>query len=211
MRDEARPTEAFGWTRPWVPYGDDPFVWFDPSEDGKKQPAPANESREPPRAAAAAESVQAAPAVTRAPPSESGDDMWVELPAEDDKPKRGRSRRGRGRRGAESADSAVDSAPDALAEAPPASAVETTPEPVAVEPPPPAEPEAAPAKRTRSRKKAAAPEAAAPAPEPVAKPEPEPVAAVAPPKPAPVPAEPDPAEISGAPPAAPRKGWWRRG
>ena len=54
-------------------------------------------------------------------------------------------------------------------------------------------------------------EEATPAPEPVA----EPVAEAAPepaPKarPAPAPREPDPAEIS-APPAAPRKGWWRRG
>jgi ribonuclease E len=219
MRDESRPAEAFGWTRPWVPYGDDPFVWFDPSEDAKPAPRAANDSREAP---AAAETAQPAPAVSKPPPrAESGDDIWVELPAEEDKPKRSRRGRGRSRRGAESADSAVDSAPDALAEAPPASAVETTPEPIAIEPAPPAEPEK-PAKRTRSRKKAAAPEAEAPAaeasaPEPVAaaapepEPEPEPVAAVAPPKPAPVPAEPDPSEISGAPPAAPRRGWWRRG
>jgi len=54
----------------------------------------------------------------------------------------------------------------------------------------------------------AAAEAPAPAPEPVVvsiapapEPEPEPVLA---------PAVPDPAEIS-APPAAPRRGWWRRG
>jgi ribonuclease E len=46
--------------------------------------------------------------------------------------------------------------------------------------------------------------AAEPTPEPVVEvaPEPKPVIVVAP-------AEPDPAEIS-APPAAPRKGWWRR-
>ena len=41
----------------------------------------------------------------------------------------------------------------------------------------------------------AAPEPAAPAPEPVAL----------------APRAPDPAEITAAPPAAPRKGWWRRG
>jgi ribonuclease E len=40
------------------------------------------------------------------------------------------------------------------------------------------------------------------------------VAAPEPAKPEPVmaaPREPDPAEITAVPPAAPRKGWWRRG
>ncbi|THD75251.1 MAG: ribonuclease E/G, partial [Phenylobacterium sp.] len=216
MRDEGRPNEAFSWTRPWVPYGDDPFVWFDPAEDMKKPaPAAANDSREPPRAAAA-EAAQPAPAVSRSRPSEHADDMWVELPAEDEKPKRARRGRGRGRRGAESE---VDSAPDALADAPPASAVEVTPEPEAereAQPEPVAAEPAAPAKRSRSRKKpveavaepiaepvAQAPEPVAAARAPAPRPEPEPA-------PAPVSREPDPAEI-GAPPAAPRKGWWRRG
>src|SRR5207302_6223203 len=36
MREDGRPTDAFAWTRPWVPYGDDPFVWYDPSEDMKR-------------------------------------------------------------------------------------------------------------------------------------------------------------------------------
>ncbi|HEX3701283.1 MAG TPA: ribonuclease E/G [Phenylobacterium sp.] len=204
MRDEARPSDAFSWTRPWVPYGDDPFVWFDPAEDMKTPAPPPANDREPPRAAAA-EAVQAAPAVTRQAPPESGDDIWVELPAEGEKPKRPRRGRGRGRGAAadNAADNGVDSAPDALADAPPASAVEVTPAPEAL-----AEPEpAAPAKRTRSRKKPAA-EAAAPdmASEPVAE-APAPARA---PKPAAAPAAPDPNEI-GAPPAAPRKGWWRRG
>ncbi|MGZ3376901.1 MAG: Rne/Rng family ribonuclease, partial [Phenylobacterium sp.] len=45
MRDDSRPVDAFSWVRPWVPYGDDPFVWYDPSEDMKKAqaPAPAND------------------------------------------------------------------------------------------------------------------------------------------------------------------------
>src|SRR5690606_14459761 len=33
MREDGRPTDAYAWVRPWVPYGDDPFVWHDPSQD----------------------------------------------------------------------------------------------------------------------------------------------------------------------------------
>jgi ribonuclease E len=95
MRDDSRPTDVFSWTRPWVPYGDDPFVWYDPAEDLKRAPTPANDARETPRAAAEA----SAPAVAVATPPrvESGDDIWVELPAVEDKPKRSRRGRGRGR------------------------------------------------------------------------------------------------------------------
>ena len=77
--------------------------------------------------------------------------------------------------------------------------------------------EAPPAKkpRGRSRKPRAAEPVAeiAAAPQPEPEPQPEPVlatAATAEPEPAPTPAAPDPAEIT-APPAAPRRGWWRRG
>ncbi|MBU2151097.1 MAG: ribonuclease E/G [Alphaproteobacteria bacterium] len=38
MREDVRPQDAFSWVRPWVPYGDDPFVWYDPSEDLKIAP-----------------------------------------------------------------------------------------------------------------------------------------------------------------------------
>jgi len=204
MRDEGRPAEAFAWTRPWVPYGDDPFVWFDPSEDVKRAaaPAPANDEREAPRpAAVAAEAAPAAPAILRAPQGE--DEIWVELPAEDEKPKRSRRARGRGRGRGDAAEAA-----EAVAEAP---AVEPQPEPPVL---PAAEPEpviaeAPPAKKPRSRKKAA------PAPEPAAEAAvaAEVAEAVAEPEPAPeppAPRAPDPAEIS-TPPAAPRRGWWRRG
>ncbi|HEV2532854.1 ribonuclease E/G [Phenylobacterium sp.] len=208
MRDDNRPTEAFAWTRPWVPYGDDPFVWYDPADDVKTAtaPQPANDERDAQRPAAA-EAAQPAPAVSRRPP-EHGDDMWVELPAEEDRPKRGRRPRGRGRRGSEAdagpaAAAEVAAAPAEIeAQAPPAPEPESRPEPVA------AEAEPAP-KKTRSRKKAPAPEAVA---EPMAEAVPQPVAAAPAPEPkaAPEPREPDPAEIS-APPAAPRRGWWRRG
>ena len=212
IRDDGRPTDAFSWTRPWVPYGDDPFVWHDPADDFRQAPAPANDraaapARPEPAFEAAAEVVSApAPRIASSP---DADDVWVELPAIEDKPKKGRSRRGRGR--ATESDAPVDAVAEVVA-----------PEPVAVEPEPVVEPameapaEAAPAaKPTRARRGKAA--AAAAAPEPVAEVvetvkaatpvvEAEPAPAPAPP----APRAPDPAEIS-APPAAPKRGWWRRG
>ena len=186
MREDGRPQDSFSWVRPWVPYGDDPFVWHDPAED-MKSPSAAEQPRppraEPPR-----------PALTSA-ASASSDDIWVELPASDDKPKRPRRARGRGRGRAE-AEVETEVVAPALELAPPAEAAEE-PEPVeAVVPAPPA-------KRARVRKAAVtAPVEEAPA-------EPTIVAEEIPSAPA-APREPDPAEIAGPPPAA-RKGWWRRG
>jgi len=202
MRDDARPTDAFAWTRPWVPYGDDPFVWYDPAED-LRIGAPANDAAQPDQPAplpAAAEAAAPAPAIA----ARGDEDVWVELPAAEEKPKRRRSRsRGRGAGDAPAAEV------EAEAEASDAVTAET-----------PAEPEAAPRPARAPRRRAAAaatpaatlveatPEPQPEAPEPVEavvtpirEPEPEPVLA---------PAEPDPAEIS-APPSAPRRGWWRRG
>ena len=201
MRDDSRPVDAFSWTRPWVPYGDDPFVWYDPAEDLKRAPAPANDAREAPRSVAAETAVRS-PAVAM-PRAESGDDMWVELPAAEDKPKRSRRGRGRGRAGSD------DAAEAAVAEAA-AAPVEIAPEPepvVALAQPEPAN-DAPRAKKPRaSRAKAKAPTAAVVAEDaPIVV-----VAAVPEPAPPPAPREPDPAEISAAPAAAPRKGWWRRG
>jgi ribonuclease E len=209
MRDEGRPAEAFAWTRPWVPYGDDPFVWYDPSEDLKKAapPQPANEPREAPRpAAVAAEAAPAAPAIARA--TEGEDEIWVELPAEEQKPKRSRRSRSRDRGRGEAP---AEAAPEVTTEAQAEPVVETAPEPPAPAPEPaPVAVEAPPApKKTRSRKKAATPEPAAAAEAPVMVAE----AAVAEPAPTPeppAPATPDPNEIT-TPPAAPRRGWWRRG
>ncbi len=92
-------------------------------------------------------------------------------------------------------------APDAISEKP-SPAVEgaeaIAPRQAAADPTPPEPPAVA----------EATPEPAAPEPAPIAAPEPAPVAA---PEPAPVAAPtPDPAEIT-SPPAAPRRGWWRRG
>jgi ribonuclease E len=207
MRDDVRPHEPFSWVRPWVPYGEDPFVWYDPAEDMKTvAPSAPSQDRAPvseraPVERMAAEAAKPAPTV-----SSDGDmDVWVELPEADDKPKRGRRSRGRGRGGR-------DDAPEAMAETVTEAApveIAAAPEPVVEAAPAPLAEivEEAPAKKPRSRsRKAAEPkteaalvEAAAPAPEPV----------TAEAEPAPAPREPDPNEISGPPPA-PRKGWWRR-
>ncbi|MES2344056.1 MAG: ribonuclease E/G [Pseudomonadota bacterium] len=210
MRDDSRPQDAFSWTRPWVPYGDDPFVWHDPAEDFRT-PAPANDTAP---VASAAETVVQESSPLIAPAVEGGDDMWVELPAADEKPKKTRARRGRGRgRAGEEGEAAEaparEEAPDPVAVIEEAAAPLPEPEPV-VE----AEAPAAPVKKTRARKpKAEAAPVEAVAEEAVA----EPAAEVVAPEPAPAPEpvaakvkEPDPAEIS-TPPAAPRKGWWRRG
>jgi hypothetical protein len=79
MRDESRPTDAFAWTRPWVPYGDDPFRLVRPGRRPEARPAPANDAREAPRAAAEARSSRP-PCRVAAPRAESGDDIWVDFP-----------------------------------------------------------------------------------------------------------------------------------
>jgi len=207
MRDDGRPTDVFSWVRPWVPYGEDPFVWHDPAEDIRAAaPAPeAPVARSP--APAPVESEQPRTVVSDGPL----EDAWVELPPVEDKPKKTRSRSRRGR--AEPVSETVEVAAAEVVEAAPEPASEPAPEPEAEAPP------AKPARARRSRAKAA-PEAAAEAPaEVVAEVEAPPVA-VAEPAPEPVvetvaveppaPAEPDPAEIT-APPPKPKKGWWRRG
>ncbi|HEY0647210.1 ribonuclease E/G [Phenylobacterium sp.] len=202
-RDEGRPQDAFSWVRPWVPYGDDPFVWYDPAEDLKPIAPPAND-------AAPAAIPQAAAIAAPAPSVAAGgsdDDIWVELPEAEEKPKRSRRSRGRGRGRSDEpvAEVAEAPAPAVVLTPPPEPEPEAAPEPVAANVDEPA----AKPKRSRSRKAAAA-VAEAPAPEPVveavtAAPEPAPE-----PEPAPAAKEPDPTEIRGPAPA-PRRGWWRRG
>ncbi len=216
MRDDARPQDVFAWTRPWVPYGEDPFVWYDPAEDLKRAPAPeptpraANDARPAPVAAAAEAAHAPEPVISRPTAAESGDDIWVELPAVEEKPKRARRSRGRGRGEAAS----MEAPAEAIAEAQALPAGEPVIEPVETQV---AADEAPPAKKPRSRRKAPAAEAtpaepvfetATPdvSPPPAQAPEPAMAEAVA----APAPREPDPAEIT-APPTAPRRGWWRRG
>jgi ribonuclease E len=197
-----------------VPYGDDPFVWYDPSEDMKTAPvaandAPAREEHEQPRVAA--EATAAAPSTSaRTDKRQDGgeEEIWVELPPAEDRPKRSRRSRGRGRGGAASDDQALAEAPAPEPEAVAAPEPEPVAEPVVAEAPPSG-------KKPRASRARAKP-AAEPTVETAATPEPvplEPVAAAPTPareRAAAKPREPDPAEIS-APPAAPRKGWWRRG
>ena len=218
MRDDGRPADIFSWTRPWVPYGEDPFVWHDPAEDfpAARAPAPVAANDEAPVAEVAA----AAPALNVQP--EYDGDVWVELPAVEDKPKKARSRRGRGRGKGESDEASVETVAETVAEAPADVPAEVLPqaEPEAA-PEPVVEVEAPPAKKPRARRtkaviaaEAAAAEALAASPvEPVveAAPEPAPAPEPEPAPPAPVVREPDPAEITSKPAPAPRKGWWRRG
>jgi ribonuclease E len=203
MREDGRPTDAFAWTRPWVPYGDDPFVWYDPSEDMKTAPIPANDgpANDTVTPRVAAEAAASAPSTARRTPSPDGDDIWVELPAAEDRPKRARRGRGRGRGGESAADQAVAEAPAPAPEPEVIAAPEPEPaaEPVAADAAPAAKKPRASRAKAKPKLVASEPEAAA-APEPA---RPEPVAAA--------PREPDPAEISAVSPAAPRKGWWRRG
>jgi ribonuclease E len=127
------------------------------------------------------------PPVIEGPPA----DVWVELPPQEEAPKKARRPRGRGRK-ADAAEAAETSA-DAVAEAPVAETVENAPLVAAdVEVPAPAPVE------VEVEVEAAPPE---PVFEPVSEPEPEPDAATA---------EPDPNEIS-TPPEKPKRGWWRRG
>ena len=221
-REDGRPQDAYAWTRPWVPYDDDPFIWFDPSQD----------SQEPVAEARPQGAVQ--PLAT---PEAHSADVWVELPeAEPERARRPRRGRGRGRReegsdaGAEvlTAQAAEIDAPEVAV--PEAEAQETgaheagtveaaAPEAQALSPEAeaPAEAAAKPARARRSRARAPVEAAEAVESDPVelvsepAQPavqEVEPAPEVI--DPVPATREPDPAEIT-APPPKPRKGWWRRG
>ena len=221
-REDGRPQDAYAWTRPWVPYDDDPFIWFDPSQD----------SQEPVAEARPQGAVQ--PLAT---PEAHSADVWVELPeAEPERARRPRRGRGRGRReegsdaGAEvlTAQAAEIDAPEVAV--PEAEAQETgaheagtveaaAPEAQALSPEAeaPAEAAAKPARARRSRARAPVEAAEAVEADPVevvSEPAQPAVQAVEPAPevidPVPATREPDPAEIT-APPPKPRKGWWRRG
>jgi len=233
-REEGQGDAPYVWARMRAPDGD-PYVWLDPASvlrgdapegeaPARPQPEqqPANDShrgdgegrrgrgrnrnrrgrdrgdRRPETAvaetAAPAGVVELTewPQTLDTPPAiGGGDDIWVELPAKEDAaPSRRTRRRGKPRNDEPTVEAAV--------------AEPVAPEPLAILE---AEAEVEPvveAPKPKSRRKAA-PKVEASAPEPVAEiAAPEPVAV----EPA-APAEPDPAEIT-TPPAAPRKGWWKR-
>ena len=226
-REDGRPQDAYAWTRPWVPYDDNPFIWFDPSQDSQE---PAAEAR--PQGALAASAT----------PEAHSEEIWVELPeAEPERARRPRRGRGRGRR-EEGSDAGAEAltAQAAEIEVPEDEAEETeaqetgmhetlateasVPEaqPLSPETEAPAEPPAKPARARRSRARVPVETAAAievdsveaDVVEVVSEPTPPAAQEVEPPSeainPVPVAREPDPAEIT-APPPKPRKGWWRRG
>jgi ribonuclease E len=229
--DGDRPTDAFVWIRPRVPFGENVFTWHDPAAlvggNGGEQRRPAPEARG-----------EASEAIERP--------ERAERPEREERSGRERGRRGRdrGRRNRDEtiqAEAVAEAAPvEAVAAAEPFEAPILAPPVIAA---PPAdvwvelpETEEAPKKpkRVRSRGKKAAAETVEAAPEAVeavaetvtesvavVPPEPvvEPVVEAAPePTPAPepvaeevaaAPAEPDPNEIT-TPPEKPRRGWWRR-
>jgi ribonuclease E len=210
VREEATTNAPYGWARMRAPDGD-PYVWLDPATvlDGGR------EDREQAR-------TEAAPRAPASASAAGGDDIWVELPAKEDKPSRSRSRRRR--RGEKSADKPIPETADA------ATPVETA-APVSVEPAPSESPPTAetigepasekPEKRSRTRKpktpvktaESKEPESVSPvvaaedeAPPPETRPETETKKSA---KPEPKAEGPDPAEIK-APPAKPKSGWWRK-
>ena len=198
-REDSRPQDVFAWTRPWVPYGDNPFVWHDPADDFR--PPEAQRSRPE------VDVTVVAPPHPDFTSSSENDDIWVELPALDDKAKSAKPRRGRGAKAKVEAPSEEEAVSQAEA---PLDQPQLSAEP---EPEAPAKPA-----RGRRRKVEAVEEvevvtasAADPAPAAVPEPEPEPEhEGVAEFMSVTASKEPDPAEIS-SPPVAPKRGWWRRG
>jgi ribonuclease E len=214
--------DVYAWSWPARLSGDDPYEWRGPiaRPEASSEPEPAQAAEATPLPAPApAETGQVTTAAQAAVDSAAGtgfgqplEDAWVELPEVAEKPARSRRARGRGRGAAAEAE-AVDETPATAAIEDP---VETSVPAAAEAPTATTEPEAA--NIVEEVGIVAAPVTDAPdapdvvtfdlvteepvAEEPVA---PEPVAV----EPTP-PAAPDPAELS-APPAAPRRGWWRRG
>ena len=223
VRDDAQVTDVYAWSWPARLSGDDPYEWrgpIRPVEAVAEAPIVAESSfdvvveatevivpeavAQDPAAAAEEPSAQVpltvldhatadgAPAF-----SQPLEDAWVELPAAMEKP--AKARRGRGRGKAAPVDSPAEVVPseaapsdvggtDLVAEAETVPVAEPEPAVVTAEPERQAEPEAIAVAVVE-------PVAEAPVVEPPATPS-EPVV--------------DPTEIA-APPAAPRKGWWRRG
>jgi len=181
MREEPRAGDVYAWSWPARPVGDDAYQWRGPVQ-AQLAPPPSPVEAPP----APIEALDAAPQ----PPigdDVAGVDVWVELPATEEAPRKGRARRGRGRSAA--AEPVIAEAPMPIVE-PAVAAAPVEAEPVTAAAP---EPEAA-----EPTPLVAEVESAAPAP----------VLATVnePPPPRPV----DANEIV-APPATPKRGWWRRG
>jgi ribonuclease E len=218
-RDEARSADVYAWSWPARLSGDDPYEWRGPIPRDDALTAQAETATPGAFAAPQAPSVEPASEPPASQPLASGgpmDDVWVELPAAVEKPARSRRGRGRGRGGAQD-DEAIQ-APDAVAaqEIDPG-AFEEEPAELVMDLEAEVEPEVVEAEGV---------EKAAAATDDVDDPVIETTLVEALAAPAPVLAVvasqadvmevrkteviPDPAEIR-APPAAPKRGWWRRG
>jgi ribonuclease E len=195
-REEVRTgAEPYAWTRARSPDGADPYAWFDPlppTEVPAEQAPPESIPAEAPSPTVDAPESVGEPLVEA--PVEATSDPSAETPLEPPaKPARVRRPRTRKPKAEvpEAAEPQGNEAPSA----------ETLPAPEAL---PDALPEPAPVSE---------PEAPTPAETDAAEPRPTPVLAAVEPEPEPEPAAPvapDPSEIT-APPATPRRGWWRRG
>jgi ribonuclease E len=183
-REETSGDEPYVWSRPRVPEGD-PYVWMEAGQPAQTpQAAEAVAAPEPELDLEPAQAVAMAEAAPTA-STEPAADMWVELPAVAEpapKPARARRSRAKPKAAAEDVVAVIEAeAEPALVEA------EAAPAPVVVEAEPAPVDAPAPVATIPIMAEAAAPEPAAEAP---------PVAL-------------DHAEIS-SPPAAPKRGWWRR-
>ncbi|MEJ0066086.1 MAG: Rne/Rng family ribonuclease [Caulobacteraceae bacterium] len=198
MREEPRAGDVYAWSWPSRPVGDDAYQWRGPVP-AQLAPAP-----EPVAHAVVAE----APAPVVPEPFEAidiapqpaiaedtaGVDVWVELPAADEAPRKGRARRGRGKAAAAERESAEAAVTEPAHTAEPVVAEFIAPEPVEPEPVTAAAPEPSPV-----AEEAVVAEIVAPPAEPVAGVANEPTT------------RPIDANEIVAPPATPKRGWWRRG
>jgi ribonuclease E len=209
MREEPRAGDVYAWSWPARPVGDDPYQWRGPVQAQIAPPTMDFAPAPQPAAAGVAEAAEPETSLEAAPAVES-EELWVELPTAEEAPRKARSRRGRG--GGRSA-GAVDGGDHAAAQpateplvAANAPAAETLIAPESPSFADPAEPEADEPPHDASH--AMAPADVEAVAEAVAETVAEPEAALAPAEPAPRPYVAD--EIV-APPASPRRGWWRRG
>ena len=199
-REEGRGGDVYAWSWPARLSGEDPYEWRGPIErsppvNDVDPPVAVTEVPAEPEAPAVGDLAQwlASPAPQQETSAEPTDEIWVELPSEPEKPAKSRRSRGRGRTGTVTTLAGGDT--------PPAEPADDQDGPV----------EIAAAMETAAAE-VETPEAPS-TPAPVSAPAPaltaiEPTPPIDPPAPD-TPGEPDPAEIS-EPPAAPKRGWWRR-
>ncbi|MGH6958281.1 MAG: Rne/Rng family ribonuclease, partial [Caulobacteraceae bacterium] len=140
MREDAKPGDAYAWSWPARPVGDDPYQWRGPVQ-GQLAVAPEPSPQPSPEPASlqadAVVEVQSSPAPVAAEAGE--DEIWAELPAAPEPaPKPSRSRRGRGKAAAAVV---AEAEPEVIEAAPPS---EPEPAPAPVEPEPSAAPQRAP-------------------------------------------------------------------